>query len=638
MKRLTVVGIFIICQVLLSGRVVNADSWPGPQETVVHSSNGVYHVRIVPGKSFGDSVGFAGAEKGAYAQAIINGTGAKDERTFVLLNPVAPVEAVLLDNGSLITFDNWHNLGYGKVVVLYDKTGKIKWSYELETLISKELIRLVTHSVSSRWWRKSPLEWTLERTKRGEAILLTLWNEDKLRIQLSDGKVEYVPIADLGNDPQRLFRRARALSSLENSLLSANAQESYKLAVATFRQAIALEPTLVDAYRELAITYRDHQDYSNAITTLQDGIQKNPIIASEEVTSESGWQRNPKMWLRLELAWVYEQAGQLQESEVALRECLKLDPWFWEAGQTLVRLLFKTQRKTEADTLLAKFFELKKSKKQGGSFYDNLSGASYDIGSVYEEQGDHRTAKNYYLKAYESEVMHDLLYRHLAIVCEKLGEYNQAQQALEKLHEKILKQQQESKNERLSQNYQKQLRQLEKDIARLHNLEKKAEMVGTVSAYEPPLGQPSKGLQASIKTSRRTYKVNEPLEIVLVVTNVSDHPILIDPWPGNWFVRVFNDDDQWKVVLPVVRAIDVIRELPKPLTLGPGEKRETRLEGLRLIEGLPGSTPLWEYDPLKPGKYYLGAVYAAMKYPDHPNLWTGGINCTLVEIEVTSGQ
>ena len=157
------------------------------------------------------------------------------------------------------------------------------------------------------------------------------------------------------------------------------------------------------------------------------------------------------------------------------------------------------------------------------------------------------------------------------------------------------------------------------------------DMVRTASAYESPLGEPRKGLQAAIVTSRKVYKVSESVDITVTITNVSNHPIQIDPWAGNWFVQVF--DEQWNLQ-PVIRAVDVLRPLPEPLTLEPGEPWETPLEGLRLVTGLPGSTPLWEYEPLKPGKYRLGAEYGAMEYPDHPSLWSGGLNCVLVEIEI----
>ena len=39
------------------------------------------------------------------------------------MNPVAPIDAFLTDRGYLATLDNWHNMGYGKVVAFYDPTG-----------------------------------------------------------------------------------------------------------------------------------------------------------------------------------------------------------------------------------------------------------------------------------------------------------------------------------------------------------------------------------------------------------------------------------------------------------------------------------------------------------------------------------
>ena len=51
--------------------------------------------------------------------------------TAPLLNPVAPVDFFVTDRGFLITLDNWHNLGYGKVVAFY--TAELKSSYEAST-------------------------------------------------------------------------------------------------------------------------------------------------------------------------------------------------------------------------------------------------------------------------------------------------------------------------------------------------------------------------------------------------------------------------------------------------------------------------------------------------------------------------
>ena len=141
-----------------------ADDWPGPKREEVFSKNGLRFVRILPGESVGDTFGFAGANKGRYARAEFYVR--QPDRSYKLtadvelLNPVAPVSSMLSDSGALITFDNWHNAGYGKVVVIYSLTGKPLAARELEDLYSDEKLSDLPMSSSSRWWRCRPMGWS----------------------------------------------------------------------------------------------------------------------------------------------------------------------------------------------------------------------------------------------------------------------------------------------------------------------------------------------------------------------------------------------------------------------------------------------------------------------------------------------
>ncbi len=76
--------------------------------------------------------------------------------TSALLNPIAPVDLLLSNAGYLITFDNWHNLGYGKAVAIYGPSGKPLASWQLEQLYTRDQLDAIKKSVSSRWWRCSP--------------------------------------------------------------------------------------------------------------------------------------------------------------------------------------------------------------------------------------------------------------------------------------------------------------------------------------------------------------------------------------------------------------------------------------------------------------------------------------------------
>ncbi len=137
-----------------------ADSWMAARTTQVFSASGAYFAQIVPGESLGDTFGFAGAKKGRYAAATLYARQAdrsyKVVADIALVNPVAPVEAFVSDQGYLLTFDNWHNVGYGKVVAVYGPGGKPVRAYELGDLIDARRIDRIKHSVSSRYWRCPP--------------------------------------------------------------------------------------------------------------------------------------------------------------------------------------------------------------------------------------------------------------------------------------------------------------------------------------------------------------------------------------------------------------------------------------------------------------------------------------------------
>jgi len=136
---------------------VAADDWPAATVRIAFSENGRYFVRIVPGEAVGDTVGFSGANKGPYAHGEFYAR--QPDRSYGLVadvtlqNPVSPTDAVVSNHGYLITFDNWHNVGYGKVVAIYEPGGRGVRAFTLEQLYSEEQLEKIPLSVSSRWWR-----------------------------------------------------------------------------------------------------------------------------------------------------------------------------------------------------------------------------------------------------------------------------------------------------------------------------------------------------------------------------------------------------------------------------------------------------------------------------------------------------
>jgi hypothetical protein len=134
-----------------------ADSWPGAVITEAFSESREWFVRVVPGTSVGDTVGFAGSPKGRYARAEWYRRGADRSYRFLqeitLVNPVAPVKFLVTDRGYLVTLDNWHNMGYGRVVVSYGPDARRVAGFELKDLFSTSEIQSFPTSVSSIWWR-----------------------------------------------------------------------------------------------------------------------------------------------------------------------------------------------------------------------------------------------------------------------------------------------------------------------------------------------------------------------------------------------------------------------------------------------------------------------------------------------------
>jgi len=166
---------------VLAASTAEADSWAGAVTKEVFSASREYFVRVVPGESPGDTYGFSGMKKGRYATAEFYRRAADRSYRLVaeanLLNPIAPVEFFVSNAGHLAAVDNWHNIGYGKVLAIYDASGRVIHSYELKDLFRDEEIAAFDRSISSIYWHSGPMyvredQTTLLVTVRGGADFL----------------------------------------------------------------------------------------------------------------------------------------------------------------------------------------------------------------------------------------------------------------------------------------------------------------------------------------------------------------------------------------------------------------------------------------------------------------------------------
>src|SRR5262245_35300929 len=148
---------------------VRADMWALPSKRRYYSADKKYCLEVIPKelesqlKYFEDKAAGrpnAGAVKNVKdnrAKAIFyvnasNGYAKKSE--FPLVNEVSPVEALVSADGQhVVTFDNWHSVGYGDdVVVIYRSDGTLVKKFGLADLFTKSDIQHFPHSVSSIWW------------------------------------------------------------------------------------------------------------------------------------------------------------------------------------------------------------------------------------------------------------------------------------------------------------------------------------------------------------------------------------------------------------------------------------------------------------------------------------------------------
>jgi hypothetical protein len=211
MRRLNrpIVTLLSVTLLLAGGAEAFADSWLLPGKQRYCSANAKYCVDVDPKpvesqlRYFEDQVKNAdnpgagpGMPRTAAATVFVqNGDGYDRLRSFPLLNAVAPVKALVSSDGRyLVTFDNWHSVGFGdNVVVLYRLDGTVIRKYSLAQLLSRKKVEDLPRSVSSIWWGG---EHRLDE-ERGELVLQVLasgspFKQDakysELRIRLATGR------------------------------------------------------------------------------------------------------------------------------------------------------------------------------------------------------------------------------------------------------------------------------------------------------------------------------------------------------------------------------------------------------------------------------------------------------------------
>lgn len=185
-----------------------ADTWGLPTPKEYCSDNKKFCFKVIPKKLesqlsyFQDKVDAkenAGAnktQKENYCKGIFyarNERGKLEKKwTAKLVNEVSPVNAIVSNDGKyIVTFDNWHSVGYGNdVVAIYSSTGELIKRFGLDYFLTQSDINNLPASVSSIWWYGK--RWIDEKKK--ELVLEVVESEQdkkyfQIRFDLAEGKL-----------------------------------------------------------------------------------------------------------------------------------------------------------------------------------------------------------------------------------------------------------------------------------------------------------------------------------------------------------------------------------------------------------------------------------------------------------------
>ena len=139
--------LILICLIVFS---LFADQWFPAKTEKYYSKNREYYLKVIPGCCI------IKKQKSCFGILYKTKKFARDKKIWeiALDNNVAPVDVIVSESGDyIITFDNWHQKGYGdNVIVIYDKKGNLLKKFSLEEVLTKYEISKIPISVSSRWW------------------------------------------------------------------------------------------------------------------------------------------------------------------------------------------------------------------------------------------------------------------------------------------------------------------------------------------------------------------------------------------------------------------------------------------------------------------------------------------------------
>jgi TPR repeat protein len=331
-----------------------------------------------------------GAEikSGRFVDIVNNGN--KRHYKYQIAKDGYPQNLVLLNSGRLLMVgDSCHRkLNY---LALHDLSGKVVWEKNKNDFGFER--RLFKETDADGIYRDTP-EFIVEKNIQAY-LVFRLYSENKIKIRLSDGYLEYIniPASSLKNDPGRLFNRAEALF---------RARQNTE-AEALMLKVIQLDPKNYRAVEELARNYSQTKKYAQA-TLLWSNLAAHYPLNDDAVKDPSNHSRHigKAFWVWSELGEAQVKEKRIKDARDTFNKILKLKPLDAEVVDLLSRTYLDEKNYSAARDLLLSYMKLSK----GEELFFGFTEVTFleTIGEIFLRENRFTEAQKYFDLAVEKQI------------------------------------------------------------------------------------------------------------------------------------------------------------------------------------------------------------------------------------------
>ena len=193
-KFILVLGFIVLCLSFSAA----ADDWGAPIPVSFNSRGFDYVAEIFPPRSRQNST-----EKPlCYFYEVGYGGGtewkidAKLKWKVSLVNDLMPYQALVSQQGRLVTLNEYSTLGYKNAVAIYSQAGALVRTYQLDEFLPAGDTGKIQTSMSSRWWNKEAKYYFLENP--GRLYVVLPWGK-VVEFHLDKGRYKYGTSAEFSD-------------------------------------------------------------------------------------------------------------------------------------------------------------------------------------------------------------------------------------------------------------------------------------------------------------------------------------------------------------------------------------------------------------------------------------------------------